>query len=162
MSPYLKYLVHSLNWSAELGVWEVGRIFFLFQRKLCIPFWYIMESYKIGLCTTVWIRGFGSQLPLSKRASVCSRYGFFGKPSLILSHLDLSKIELPKLTSNILMQIFIILFVLDPLWQVVSLKKIVTSSPIFTILISWSPTCIPLILLLALMKLASTSSPNNV
>ena len=107
MSPYLKYLVRSLNWRAELGVWEVGRIFFLFQRKLYIPFWYIMESYKIGLCTTVWIRGFGLQLPLSKRASVCSRYGFFAKPSLILSHLDLSRIELLKLTQILMqMQIF--------------------------------------------------------
>ena len=28
----------------------------------------------------------------------------------------------------------------------------------YTILISWSPMCIPLILLLALMKLASTSA----
>ena len=42
--------------------------------------------------------------------------------------------------------------------QVISLKKIVVSSAIFTILISWPPICIPLILLMALMKLASTSS----
>ena len=42
--------------------------------------------------------------------------------------------------------------------QVISLKKMVVSSAKFTILISWSPICIPLILLLALMKLASTSA----
>ena len=41
--------------------------------------------------------------------------------------------------------------------QVISLKKMVVSSAKFTILISWSPICIPLILLLALMKVASTS-----
>ena len=42
--------------------------------------------------------------------------------------------------------------------QVISLKKIVVLSVKFTILISWSPICIPLILLSALMKLASTSA----
>ena len=42
--------------------------------------------------------------------------------------------------------------------QVISLKKIVKSSAKFTILIWWSPICIPLTLLLALMKLASTSA----
>ena len=45
-----------------------------------------------------------------------------------------------------------------PLRQVISLKKMVVSSAKFTILISWSPICIPLILLLPLMKLASTSA----
>ena len=42
--------------------------------------------------------------------------------------------------------------------QVISLKKIVESSAKFTILISWSPICVPLILLLTLMKVASTSA----
>ena len=37
------------------------------------------------------------------------------------------------------------------------LKKMVVLSPKFTILISWSPTCILLILLSTLMKLGSTS-----
>ena len=41
--------------------------------------------------------------------------------------------------------------------QVISLKKMVVLSAKFTILISWSPICIPLILLSALIKLASTS-----
>ena len=41
--------------------------------------------------------------------------------------------------------------------QVISLKKMMVSSVKFTILISWSPICIPLILLSALMRLASTS-----
>ena len=42
--------------------------------------------------------------------------------------------------------------------QVISLKKMVVLSVKFTILISWSPICIPLILLSALMRLASTSA----
>ena len=42
--------------------------------------------------------------------------------------------------------------------QVISLTKMVVSSAKFTILISWPPICIPLIFLLALMKLASTSA----
>ena len=42
--------------------------------------------------------------------------------------------------------------------QVISLKNMVELSAKFTILISWSPICIPLILLSALMRLASTSA----
>ena len=41
--------------------------------------------------------------------------------------------------------------------QVISLKKMVVFSVKFTILISWSPICIPLIILSALMRLASKS-----
>ena len=42
--------------------------------------------------------------------------------------------------------------------QVISLKKMMVLSVKFTILISWSPICIPLILLSALMRLASTTA----
>ena len=42
--------------------------------------------------------------------------------------------------------------------QVISLKKMMVLSVKFTILISWSPICIPLILLSALMRLANTSA----
>ena len=42
--------------------------------------------------------------------------------------------------------------------QVISLKKMMVLSVKFTILFSWSPICIPLILLSALMRLASTSA----
>ena len=41
--------------------------------------------------------------------------------------------------------------------QVISLNKMMVSSAKFTILISWIATCIPLILLLELMKLGSNS-----
>ena len=44
--------------------------------------------------------------------------------------------------------------------QVISLKKMVVLSVKFTILISRSPICIPLILLSVLMRLASTSAAN--
>ena len=44
------------------------------------------------------------------------------------------------------------------LGQVISLRKMVVLSVKFTILISWSSICIPLILLSALMRLASTSA----
>ena len=111
-----------------------------------------------------------------------------------MSHLELSNIDFPKLTSSILMEIgtipvvpvdefyfymhypikawpffkkypwaslsfsysLKITFIL--LRQVISLKKMVVLSVKFTILISWSPICIPLILLSALMRLASTSA----
>ena len=48
--------------------------------------------------------------------------------------------------------------VLESLRQVISLKKMVVLSAKFTILISWSPICIPLILISTLMRLASTSA----
>ena len=47
------------------------------------------------------------------------------------------------------------------LGQVISLKKMVVLSVKFAILISWSPICIPLILLSALMRLVSTSVLHN-
>ena len=116
---------------------------------------------------------------------------------IILSHMELSRIGLPKLNSSILMEIVTIvklwnwpgwgilfLYVLPHkcltfwksyLWtnlsfwyslkitcillrQVISLKKMVVLPVKFTILISWPPICIPLILLSALMRLASTSA----
>ena len=42
--------------------------------------------------------------------------------------------------------------------QVTSLKKMLVLSIKITILFSWSPICIPLILLSALMRLTSTST----
>ena len=103
---------------------------------------------------------------------------------IILFHLELLIIDLPKINSSILMDIVTIpvdqvdefhfymhhlvkawLFEKNYLWtslsfsyslkitcillrQVISLKKMVVLSVKFTILISWSPICIPLILLL--------------
>ena len=108
--------------------------------------------------------------------------------------MELSGIDLPKLTSSILMEIVSIPVVLVDefyfymhlpiiawlfekiifwtslsfsyslkstcilLRQVISFKKMVVLSVKFTILISWSPICIPSILLSALITLASTSA----
>ena len=87
-----------------------GNCIFFFQ----FPFWYILEKYKFGLCTTTWIREFGLRWSFyfSKRISLCCRYRYFSITSLILSHLELSKIELPKFTPSIFMDIVTILVVL--------------------------------------------------
>ena len=75
-------------------------------------FW---AKYKFGLCIKTWRRGCGClQLSfyLSKRVSLCSRQVLFATLLLISSHFVLSRIELPKLTSSILMEIVTILVVL--------------------------------------------------
>ena len=102
----------------------------------------------------------------------------------ILSRLELSRIDLPKLNSGILMEIVAIhVGQVDELYfymhypitslsfsyslkitcillsQVISLKKMKVLSVKFTILIAWSPIYIPLIPLSALMRLVSTSAP---
>ena len=50
--------------------------FFLFQRKSHIIFWYILEQYRFGLWTTVWVREFGLRLYfyLLKRVLFCPRF----------------------------------------------------------------------------------------
>ena len=119
---------------------------------------------------------------------------FFVKLSLILSQLELLRVEFSKLTQAFWWKILTWPFVLayqfyfymsqairlDFLFekfifelesssysfkitwilskQVISPKKMVRSSAKFTNLISWSPICTPYILLLASMKLASTSA----
>ena len=101
------------------------------------------------------------------------RYGFFVTPSLILSHLELlrivTKVNFKYFNGNFAEVWFFekFIFELDVSSytlkitcilsrQVISVKILL--SPKFTILISWSHVCILLILLLALMKLASTSA----
>ena len=81
---------------------------------------------------------------------------------IILTHLHLSRIDLPKLNSSILMEIVTIpVGQVDEFYfymQVTSLKKMLVLSIKITILFSWSPICIPLILLSALMRLTGTSA----
>ena len=90
VSLCLKYLVQSSKWRVELGIWEVK--FFPIPEEIAYSFlmYYLLDK-------RVWFTIIFF-LPLS------SRYGFFAIPSLILSHLELSRIELPKLTSSILME----------------------------------------------------------
>ena len=101
------------------------------------------------------------------------RYGFFVTASLILSHLELlrivTKVNFKYFNGNFAEVWFFekFIFELDVSSytfkitcllsrQVISVTILL--SPKFTILISWSHVCILLILLLALMKLASTSA----
>ena len=51
-------------------------------------------------------------LPLKENPTLFQIWISFAIPSLILSDLELSRIELPKLTPSILMEVFIILFAL--------------------------------------------------
>ena len=136
MSLWLKYLVQLSKWRFEL---DIRRLYFLVYDYLF---------------------------------TLSSRYRFFAIPSLILSHLELwrivTKVNFKYFNGNFpeawLFQKFI--FELDTFLhsfkitcilsrQVISLKKMVVLSAKFTILISWSPICISLILLLKLMKLES-------
>ena len=92
MSLCLKYLVQSSKWRVELGIWKVA--FFPVQEEIVYSF--LMYCF---LDKRVWFRIIF--LPL------ISRYEFFTIPSLILSHLELSRIELRMLTSSILMKILL-------------------------------------------------------
>ena len=79
--------------------------------------------------------------------------------SIILSHLEFLRIELPKLTLRILMKIVAVpVFLVDQFYSYMhqSIKALLFEKAKFTILISWPPIFIPLILLSALLKLAST------
>ena len=139
-------------------------------------------------------------LPLKESFTLFPEMDFFAIPSLILSHLELQRMQLPKLTPSILMEIVIISFALVArfyfymhqsnhirldflkslslsqfiqfniassdsfkiicllLRWIISLRKMLLLLAKFSILISQSPICIPLMLLLVLMKLASTSA----
>ena len=79
-------------------------IHFIYREFNCVSMFKIPSPI---IQMEVWARYLGGRifwfkiivLPLS------SKYGLFAIPSLILSHLELSRIELPKLTSSILMEI---------------------------------------------------------
>ena len=73
-----------------LGIWKV--VFFPVPEEIVYSF-----SVHYFLDKRVWF--------IIIFLLLSSRYGFFAIPSLILSHLELSRIELPKLTSSILMEI---------------------------------------------------------
>ena len=102
----LKYLVCRSKRRVELGVWEV--VFFSVLEEI-VYILSINSTYVSQLR-----KGFGLLLSfyLWKRVSLCFRYAFFCVSSLILSHLELLRIELLKLTSSILMEIVTIPVVL--------------------------------------------------
>ena len=111
-----KYLVHLSKWRNQLGVWEV---FFLpgpeeilyFFNILFDIFWNSTNSAcvsKLGEKGLVYDYLFTSQ----RESHSVPDMDFLAIPSLILSHLELSRRELPKLTSSILMEIVTIPVVL--------------------------------------------------
>ena len=78
---------------------------------------------------------------------ICPRW-----PILLLYALA-KKVWFLKILSSCLMHLHIVLKL-----QVISLKKMVVPSAKFTILISWSPICIPLILINEIGKYLSSSN----
>ena len=79
----LKYLFCPSKWRVEPVVWVVvffhvpGEIVYSFFNFHFNIFWNSINLAKV--CITAWRRGFGlrSSFNLSKRVSLCSRYGFF-------------------------------------------------------------------------------------
>ena len=106
-----KYLVYLSKCRVWLGYWEV--VFFLFQRKLYVLFSISFLLY-FGLNTNLtYVSKLGEEglvvydyLSTSQREFHClSDRDFFAALLLISSHFGLSRIELPTLTSSILMEI---------------------------------------------------------
>ena len=130
MSLCLKYLVQSSKWRFELGIWEVVffglRLFFY----LSVPDMDFLLYY-----TFTYFVPFG--VIKNRVTKVNFKYfnGNFAEAWLFekfIFELDASSYS------------FKITCILSR--QVISLKKMVVSSAKFTILISWSPICVPLIL----------------
>ena len=68
----------------------LGSCIFSCSRGNCIFFNFffdILEQYKFGLCITAWRQrsGFWLYFYLSKRVSLCSRYGFYANLQLFCS-----------------------------------------------------------------------------
>ena len=113
----LKYLVRPSKWRVELGVWEVvfspvpGEIVYYFFSSLFDIFWNSINLRyvsQLGQEDLVHDHLFTSQIESHSVPDI----DFFAIPSLILSHLKLSRIESPKLALSILIGIVTILVVL--------------------------------------------------
>ena len=113
----LKYLVCPSKWRVELGVWEVvsfpvpGEIVYSFFNFFFDIFWDTINLLYVSLLgeeDLVYDYLFTSQ----RESHSVLDMDFFSMSSLILFHLELSRIELPKLTSSILMEIVTIRVVL--------------------------------------------------
>ena len=171
----LKYLVQSSKWRVELSVWKV--VFFPVPEEIAYYFlvyfwivqiWPIYHSLEKRVWYTIIFLPVKESLTLFQIWIFCYTFTYFVPFGVIKNRV--TKVNSKYFKRNCaeawLFEKFI--FELDAssysfkiinlLRQVISLKKMVVSSAKFIILISWSPTSIPLILLLALMKLASTSA----
>ena len=91
----LKYLVQSSKWNVELGVCEV--VFFPVPEEIIYSLLVYYFLDKRAWFTIIFY--------LSKESLTLFQIWIFCYPSLIFSHLELSRIELPKLTPSILMEI---------------------------------------------------------
>ena len=83
---------------------------------------------------------------------------YFAILSIILSHLEFLRIELPKLTLRILMKIVAVpAFLVDQFYSYMrqSIKALLFEKAKFTILISWPPIFIPFISIIEIGKYLS-------
>ena len=99
----LKYLVCPSKWRGELGVWKV--VFFSVREEIVYSFFNFLLDIFWNSINLAYVSHLGEEdlvydyLFTSQRESrPVPDMDFFAIPSLILSHLELSRIELPKLT----------------------------------------------------------------
>ena len=108
-----KYRAHSSN--GELS-WMSGRTrFFPVSKEIIYSFLVYFGILQIwpmsySLYKRVWFTTFF--LPLKQSLTLFQLWIIFAISSLILPHLELSRIESPKLTATIIMEIKVISFVL--------------------------------------------------
>ena len=113
MSLSLKYIVYSYKWRVEQV--SASLHFLPFPEEIIyyfLVYFVIVQTWSIyhSLDKQVWL--LIMFLPLKESLTLFKIWISFAIPSLFLSDLELSRIELPKLTPSILMEILIISFVL--------------------------------------------------
>ena len=92
ISKILSLPLQMESWASCLGV-----AIFSYSRGNCIFFFQCLIYYFFNLVSHYLFTSQGESLSVLDM-------DFFAKPSLILSHLELSRIDFPKLTSRILME----------------------------------------------------------
>ena len=172
MSLCLKYLVQSSKWRVELGVWEVVflpvpeeilysflvyfRIVYTMYHSLDKRVWFTIIFLPLFTLFQIWIFYYAVTYVFSfgvveNRVTKANSKYFnvnCAGPEAWLFEKFIFELDASSYSFKIICLL---------LKQVISLKKMVVSSAKFTISISSSPICIPLIFLLTLKKLASTS-----
>ena len=99
----LKYLDHPSKWRFELGVWEV--VFFPVPDEIICSFFNFLfdifwNSINLAYVTQLGEEDLVYDYPFTsqRESRTVLNMDSFAVPSFILSHLDLLRIELPKLT----------------------------------------------------------------
>ena len=110
MCPCLKYIVHPSKWRVELGLWEV--IFSPVPEEIVYSFFNFLFDIFCNSLNLAYVLQLGSEYLIFNHLFTPQReshsipdMGSFAMSLLMLSHLELSRIELPKLTPSILMEI---------------------------------------------------------